>query len=304
MFKRALITGGAGFIGSHICEKLLNSGKEAVIFDNLTVGSENNIPKGAQFIKGDILDQKALESAMKGCDVVFHDAAFVSIRGSFEKLRHELNSNCVGTLNVFEAAANSGVKKIVYASSMAVYGHPQNVLAKESDLTIPNSFYGQSKLRGEEYAKFFEKECGLKSVCLRYFNTYGVKQTPSPYVGVTTIFINNVLNGKPMVVYGDGLQTRDFVWVKDVAEANYLAADSRISNEVFNVGSGVSCSILEIARLIQEKIGGEIEFGQVPPGEIRNITADISKIKEKLNFKPEGEFKKEIVNIINWWKNR
>jgi UDP-glucose 4-epimerase len=187
---------------------------------------------------------------------------------------------------------------------MAVYGHPQNVLTKESDLTIPNSFYGYSKLRGEEYAKFFEKEYGLKTVCLRYFNTYGVKQTPSPYVGVTTIFINNVLNNKPMVVYGDGNQTRDLVWVKDIAQANYLAAESGISNETFNVGSQKSYSILEIAKMIQKRIGGEIEFGPVPKGEIRHITADISKISKMLNFKPKGDFNKELDNIIKWWKSK
>jgi UDP-glucose 4-epimerase len=304
MFEKAFITGGAGFIGSHIAEKLLNSGKKVVIFDNLSVGSIDNIPKGAEFIKGDILNQKELENAMKGCDTVFHDAAFVSIRGSFDKLRHEINSNILGTLNVFEAAVNTGVKKLIYASSMAVYGHPQNIITKESDLTLPNSFYGFSKLRGEEYAKFFEKEHGLKTVCLRYFNTYGEKQTPSPYVGVTTIFINNVLNNKPMIVYGDGNQTRDFVWVKDIAQANYLAAESNVSNEIFNVGSGKSLSIIEIAKLIQERMGGKIEFGPVPKGEIRNITADISKIKEKLNFKPKGEFNKELDNIIKWWKNK
>jgi UDP-glucose 4-epimerase len=241
---------------------------------------------------------------MKGCYTVFHEAAFVSIRGSFDKLRQEANTNVLGTLNVFQAAVNAGVKKLIYASSMAVYGHPQNVMTKESDLTIPNSFYGYSKLRGEEYAKLFEKEHGLKTVCLRYFNTYGVKQTPSPYVGVTTIFINNVLNNKPMVVYGDGMQTRDFVWVKDIAQANYLAATSSISGEVFNVGSQKSYSILEIAKMIQKRIGGKIEFGPVPNGEIRNITADLSKIKEKLNFSPKGDFNKELDNIISWWKNK
>ncbi|MDD2679109.1 MAG: NAD-dependent epimerase/dehydratase family protein [Candidatus Nanoarchaeia archaeon] len=304
MFKKALITGGAGFIGSHICEEILSNGKKAVVFDNLSVGKEDNIPKEAEFIKGDILNKEALENAMKGCDTVFHNAAFVSIRGSFEKLRHEVNSNCIGTLNVFESAVNSGVKKLIYASSMAVYGHPQNVIAKEQDLTIPNSFYGYSKLRGEEYAKLFEKEYGLKTVCLRYFNTYGQRQTPSEYVGVTTTFINNVLNNKPMIIYGDGEQTRDFVWVKDVAQANYLAAESSISNEVFNVGSGKSMKISAIAKMIQEKIGGEIQHGPVPNGEIRNITADISKIQNKLGFAPKGNFEKEIGKIIEWRKSK
>jgi UDP-glucose 4-epimerase len=304
MIQRALITGGAGFIGSHIGNKLIEKGKEVVVFDNLSVGTLDNVPKGAKFIKGDITDYKSLETAMKDCDTVFHDAAFVSIRGSFEKMRLEIDSNVIGTLNVFEAAVKSGVKKIIYASSMGVYSPPpdDHPIVNENSPNYPPSFYGFSKLRGEEYAKHFEKEFGLKTISLRYFNTYGIKQTVSPYVGVTTIFINNVLNKKPMIIFGDGLQTRDFVWVEDIAQANILAAESPVSNQVFNVGSGKSFSILDVAKWIKENIGGEIKFDTVPPGEIRHIRADITKIKSTLNYNPKGDFQKTLPKIIDWWK--
>lgn len=303
MFEKAFITGGAGFIGSHIGSDLIKKGKEVVIYDNLSVGKKENVPKGAKFIKGDILDPRKLEESMRDCDIVFHNAAFVSVRGSFSKLRLDLEANCIGTLNVFEAAVNVGVKKLVFASSMAVYGHPESALVNEDSNLRPNSFYGLSKLRGEKYAKLFEQEYGLKSVCLRYFNTFGVKQTLSPYVGVISIFINNVLKKKPMIIFGDGDQTRDFVWVEDVAKANLLVS-AESNRQIFNVGGGKSYSISNIAQMIQEKIGGEITYGPIPHGEIRHITADISKIKKELGYSPKGSLEKELGHIIEWWKKK
>lgn len=301
-FNKAIITGGAGFIGSAIASRLINSGKEVVVYDNLSVGKKENIPENCKFIKGDLKNKKLLKHAMKDCDVLFHDAAFVSIRGSFLKLRKEINSNCLGTLNAFESALNSGIKKIVFASSMAVYGHPKYLPVDEQHPLTANSPYGLSKIRGEQYCRIFEEEYGIKTVSLRYFNTYGVKQTPSQYVGVTTIFITNVLKGKPMIIFGDGSQTRDFVWVEDVAQANLLAAESDISNEVFNVGSGQRISVNEIANMIKNTIGGQINYGKKPYGEIEHIAADISKIKSLLGYKPKGKFKEILPSIINWYK--
>lgn len=301
-FNKAIVTGGAGFIGSAIASGLINSGKEVVVYDNLSVGKKENIPENCKFIKGDLKNKKLLKHAMKDCDVLLHNAAFVSIRGSFLKLRKEINSNCLGTLNAFESALNSGIKKIVFASSMAVYGHPKYLPVNEKHPLTANSPYGLSKIRGEQYCRIFEEEYGIKTVSLRYFNTYGVKQTPSQYVGVTTIFITNVLNGKPMIVFGDGSQTRDFVWVEDIAQANLLATESDISNEVFNVGSGQRISVNEIANMIKNAIGGQINYGKKPYGEIEHIAADISKIKSLLGYKPKGKFKEILPSIINWYK--
>jgi len=298
-----MVTGGCGFIGSHIVEKILEEGKEVIVFDDLSVGKKNNISHSTEFIQGDIKDTKALKGAMQDVDVVFHNAAFVSIRGSFEKIRKDIETNCLGTLNVLEAASDAGVKKLIFASSMAVYGEPKNLPVAENHPLKPVSPYGYSKMIGEHYCKIFEEQRGLKTLCLRYFNAYGIRQTPSDYVGVATIFINNVLTGKPMKIFGDGNQTRDFVWVKDIANANILAADSNVSNESINVASGSEISINQLAIVIKSNLGGTIKFAPRVPGEITRIVADINKAKKVLGFLPEGNFQKQLPGIIEWWKN-
>ncbi len=300
---KVLITGGAGFIGSHIAEEILKSKKDCkvVVYDNLSVGKEENIPKGCVFIKGDIKDKKSLVEAMRGVDVVFHDAAFVSIRGSFEKVRETLETNFIGTLNVLEACVESKVKKIVFASSMDVYGEPKYVPVDESHPLITKSPYGLSKITGELMCKIFKERHGLDYVALRYFNTYGTRQTLSSYVGVTTIFINKALKGEPLTIHGDGSQTRDYVWVKDVARANVLAAFSDASG-VFNVGSGKEVSVNQIADMIIKNIGGEKTYLEAPPGEIKRIAADIAKAKKEFGFEPTATLEEKIPELIKAWK--
>jgi len=299
-----LITGGAGFIGSHIAQKLIEQNKgEVVVFDNLSVGEKKNIPDGCKFIHGDIKNFDEIKDACQGIDIIFHNAAFVSIRKSFDHLDEDLETNCFGTLNVLKAASENNVKRIVFASSMAVYGAPEKLPVKEVDRTVPNSPYGFSKLRGELYCQSFAQNKGLEYVALRYFNTYGIKQTLSDYVGVTTIFINQALEKKPLTVFGDGSQTRDFVWVEDIAEANLLAAFSD-KQGVYNIGSGTKISVKEIAENIIKEIGGEIKILPAPAGEIDHIKADILKAKEELGFQPKGDFNKVLPEIIEWWKNK
>lgn len=298
-----LVTGGAGFIGSHIAEELVQSKEgKVLIFDDLSVGKKENIPKGCEFIKGDIREKKKLFEAMKDVDVVFHNAAFVSIRGSFEKLRKELDANCLGTLNVLGTAIERGVKKIILASSMAVYGEPKYLPVDEKHPLNPISPYGLSKVRGEMYCKIFE-EHGITPVVLRYFNTYGTRQTPSPYVGVITTFVNQALRKKPLTIFGDGSQTRDFVWVKDVARANISAAFSKVKGE-FNIASGTEISINQLADLIIKHLGGRKVFLKEPLGEVKRIYADISKAKRLLNYKPQGKISKLLPELINWWSDR
>ena len=297
-----LITGGAGFIGSHIAEKLIKQDRgEVVVFDNLSVGQKENIPQGCQFIQGDIRNKTEITKAIGGVDIIFHDAAFVSIRKSFDKLEEEFENNCLGTLNVLRAAEKNKVKKIIFASSMAVYGQPEKLPVSENHKTQPNSPYGLSKLRGEIYCQIFAKNTGLKYTILRYFNTYGIKQTPSDYVGVTTIFINQALNQKPMTIFGDGKQTRDFVWVEDIAEANLLAAFSD-KQGIYNIGSGNQISINELAVGIKKELGGEIVYQEAPGGEIDHIEADISKAQKELAYQPKGDFFKILPEIIKWWQ--
>jgi len=298
-----LVTGGAGFIGSHIAKELIEKKEDVVVFDNLSVGVEKNVPTGCKLIAGDIRDRVKLSEAMKDVDVVFHNAAFVSIRGSFERLREELDTNCIGTLNVLEAASDQGVKKVVFASSMAVYGEPKRLPVDESHPLNPVSPYGLSKLRGELYCKIFDENHGLKSVILRYFNTYGIGQTPSPYVGVITTFINQALRKKPLTVLGNGNQTRDFIWVEDVARANVLAASSNVSG-AFNIGKGVEISINQLANMIIKHLGGNKVHLDKPAGEVNRIFADISKAKKLLNYRPKGELEKILPFLVDWWRKK
>jgi len=297
-----LITGGAGFIGSHIAEELINKG-EVVVFDNLSVGKREFVPDGCSFIKGDIKNKEELSNAMKDADVVFHDAAFVSIRGSFEKIREVLENNFLGTLNVFESAKDNNVSKIIFASSMDVYGEPQHLPVDENHPLNTKSLYGLSKITGEMLCKTFEEKYGIKCTALRYFNTYGTRQTPSPYVGVITSFIVQALGKKPLTVYGDGNQTRDYVWVNDVAQANALAAFSQKSG-VFNVGSGEEISVNQIADLIIKHLGGEKVYLENPPGEIKKMRADISRTKKLLNYNPKGRLSEMLPSLIEWWQNK
>lgn len=306
-WKRALVTGGAGFIGSHIVKKIIELEKEVTVLDNLSVGAEENLPlnvKNVKFIQGDIRDKKILQESMKDCDVVFHNAAFVSIRGSFTEVRKDLENNCLGTLNVLEAAVDNNVKKLIFASSMAVYGETKSLPAKETDTVNPMSPYGLSKLRGEMYCRIFEERYGLKTISLRYFNTYGIGQTESSYVGVITTFINQVLKNEPLTIFGDGKQTRDFVWVEDVAKANMLAADLNISNKIFNVASGVETSINQIAdMLIRINGSGAKTFTKVPKGEMKRIVAHTDRIK-KIGYCPEGVLEEILPKIWKHWKNK
>ena len=297
-----LVTGGAGFIGSHIAEELIKYG-EVRILDNLKIGKKEYVLNGCEFVNGDINDSKAVLDAMKGVDVVLHNAAFVTIRGSFERMRDVIENNFLGTLNVFEAAKNSGVGRIIFASSMDVYGEPQILPVTEDHPLNTRSLYGLSKISGEMFCKIFEEKYGIGCTVLRYFNTYGIRQTPSPYVGVITTFINQALRGETLTVYGDGNQTRDYVWVKDIAQANMLAALSKKSG-VFNVGSGEELTVNQIADMIINEIGGKKKYLKAPPGEITKMRADISKARRELGYDPKGVLGNKMPGLIDWWKER
>jgi UDP-glucose 4-epimerase len=299
-----LITGGAGFIGSNIASSLIEDKKgEVVVLDNLSVGKKESIPQGCDFIEGDIRNKADLEKAMKGVDIIFHDAALVTIRGSFEKFQETVETNYLGTQNVLEAAAKAGVKKIIFASSMGVYGESKYLPVDEKHPLDTVSPYGLSKIMGELLCQLFEKNYNIVPVILRYFNTYGVGQTPSPYVGVITTFINQGLRGEPLTIFGDGKQTRDFVWVKDIVQANLLAAFSN-ARGIFNVGSGQEISINDIAEPIAKTLGVKIVHQDSPSGEIKKIVADIKKAKEELGYNPNGEIFKILPSLIDWWQGR
>lgn len=303
-YKKALVTGGAGFIGSHIAAGLLEKGIETAVLDNFYMGKRDNIPSGAQLIEADILDIDKLNQALVGVDIVFHEAARVSIRHSLNDFYNDANVNIMGTVNVIKAVIKNKVKKIIYASSMAVYGNSRYLPVDEGHPLEPTSAYGISKLTSEKYclgmAKFFDFE----AVSLRYFNTYGTKQTLTPYVGVITIFINRLLGDKPPVIFGDGKQIRDFVAVEDVACANILAMEKGVSGQVFNIGTGKSRSINDIASLIIKHIkpGIKSEYAPPQPGEPASSVADITSAGKLLGFRPRHELEDKIEEIIEWNK--
>ncbi len=281
---RCFVTGGAGFVGSKITKKLLDKGHEVVVYDNLSVGRKENIPEGSRFIQGDILDKDSLIKAMSGMDVVFHEAAFVSIRNSFFEPRREFETNVTGTLNVLDAMLAADVHKIVYASSMAVYGIPSREKVQEDDLIQPISPYGLSKLRGEMLCNIYAERFGIAYDVLRYFNIFGEGQQFSEYVGVITAFIKFASEKKPITVCGDGLQERDFVFVEDVAEAN-IRAMKVLSNSIYNIASGTKTSIISIAEAVANQYkGSEIIYIPKPPGEIDSICARVQSAQERLGF--------------------
>jgi UDP-glucose 4-epimerase len=306
-FKKALVTGGAGFIGSHLSQALLKRGLEVVVVDNLTTGKRENVPADAKFIEGDILDFNLVQRLISGTDIIFHEAARVSVRSSVKDFYQDAQNNIIGTLNLLQACTKSNVRKFVYASSMAVYADSSEAIPiKETYLTEPLSPYGIAKLTGEKYCLTISKELGIDCIVLRYFNTYGVRQTFTPYVGVITIFIHRLLAGKSPTIFGSGEQRRDFVHVGDVVDATLHAMDYTGASEIFNVGTGVGISVRELSSLLCSKINPSIKpsYTAKHSGEIKNSIADISKAKKTMNYNPRGKLQQLIDEMITWNRSK
>lgn len=250
---KALVTGGAGFIGSHLVDLLLSKGCEVVVIDNLATGRRSQVPDKAVFLHGDVSDAKLLAKALPGCDVVFHLAAVSSVQDSLDRPIEVHNTNLTATLALLEAAVRHEVPRFVFSSSAAVYGDTGGEPACEDMITKPMSHYAVQKLASEHYCQVYHRLHGLETVCLRYFNVYGPRQrADSPYSGVIAKFIEAARAGQPITIFGDGEQRRDFCHVKDVALANFLAATQDaaiIVGKVFNIGTGTSTSVNELASL-------------------------------------------------------
>ncbi len=301
-YKKALVTGGAGFIGSHIVQRLVDLGIEVSVIDDLSMGRVENLAKGVRFFHGNILDTGLLKRALHGVEVVFHNAARVSIRNSFDAIYDDAETNVIGTVNLLKESGLSGIKKFIYASSMAVYSDGQSGVLGEEHQKRPASPYGVSKLAGEMYTERMAAHYGFQNIVLRYFNTFGPKQTLTPYVGVITIFINNLLAGKAPVIYGDGSQVRDFIFVEDIAQANILAMQGPTNNRAVNVGTGKGTSVAEVARMLIDKInpGIEPEYAAAPEGEPKDSIALVSAAKDLLGFEAKFTLKDKIDTVIEW----
>ena len=304
MIKNRLIvvTGGAGFIGSHIAEEL-SKDNEVVVIDNLHSGRVENVPENVKFIQADIRDYESIAKIMSQADYVFHEAALVSVVESVEKPVLTEEINVLGTLNILRALSE-GHGKLIFASSAAVYGDNQNLPLKEEEKPMPLSPYGVTKVSGEYYCKIFYELYGVPAVALRYFNVFGERQGYNQYAGVISIFINRALKNEPLIIFGDGKQTRDFIYVKDVVKANVLVAEKKRANgEVFNVARGERTTILELAMKIIDATNSSspIIFDKPRPGDIKHSQADISKIK-KLGFKPEYSLEEGLLRTVEWYR--
>lgn len=312
-FERILVTGGAGFIGSHIVDKLIED-FDVTVIDNLNTASPANInnhqKKNFHFIEGDIRDINLVRKTLKDIDVIFHEAALASVTLSIDDPLLTNEINVTGTLNLLKASSDLGVKRFIHASSAAVYGDTEIPRKKEDMPTNPRSPYGISKLAAENYVRIFQRLYGLETVSLRYFNVYGPRQRfdiNCAYGGVITIFLNRLLKNMSPIIFGDGEQTRDFIFVDDVIEANMLALNSRNAcGDVFNIGTGIGVSVNQIAELLKELLGkkGLKNIYKEPrPAESRHSYADISKAEKTLGFHPKFDVKKGLTDLVDWYKS-
>jgi UDP-glucose 4-epimerase len=301
---KVLVTGGAGFIGSHLVEHF--QGKAEVrVLDNLRSGYRRNLDGfDVEFIEGSILDADAVKRAVEGVDYVFHLAALISVPESMAKPRECVDLNVTGLLNVLEAAANAGARKLVLASSAAIYGNNPTVPKVETMLPEPKSPYAITKLDGEYYNAMFTTEGRLETASMRFFNVFGPRQDPnSAYAAAVPIFIRKALAGEPLTIYGDGGQTRDFIYVKDIVAALVFAATTPGITGTFNVGYGASTTINDIARTIIAEAGSdsEIRYEAERAGDVRHSLASVERLSEA-GFRPVSNLREGLAATLRYFQ--
>jgi len=311
-YSKVLVTGGAGFIGSHVADSFVDSDFEVVVIDNLSSGRLENIKhnmdkKDFRLAKVDIRDYDSVKKLVKDVDAVFHEAAVVSVTRSVENPFLTNDVNVTGTLNLLKASVDSGVKRFVYASSSSVYGETKTLPKHEGLAPQPISPYAVSKMAAERYCLVFHEVYGLETVCLRYFNVYGPRQKYGPYSGVISIFINRLLNDEPPIIFGDGEQTRDFTHVQNVVQASKLALNkSGAVGEVFNIAAGVATTVNELASMlleIMDKTYLKPVYTSPRPGDIRHSYADVTKAKKVLGYHPTFSLKEGLSQLVKWYRS-
>ncbi|MEO7133292.1 MAG: NAD-dependent epimerase/dehydratase family protein [Vicinamibacterales bacterium] len=304
-WSHALVTGGAGFIGSHLSRALLAEGRRVTVIDNLSVGRREAVPDGARFVDGDIRDQAAVTDALRDVDCVFHLAAQVTIRGSFDRFHEDLDTNVMGTARLLRMVDRERVKWFTLASSMAVYadtGSP--VPIDESHPTRPLSPYGVGKLAAEDVSCQIMEARGIPFTALRFFNTYGPGQTYTPYVGVLTIFITRLLRGEPITIFGDGDQQRDFIHVSDIV-SGAMATPGKTPGR-FNLGTGRGTSLNQLAAMVLSKLapGQQPNYAAPQAGELRFSVANIDAARQALGFAPKRSLQHDLDDVIRWVRER
>ncbi len=305
----SLVTGGAGFIGSHLVDALIKRGDAVRVLDNFSTGKLENlahVKDQIDLIKGDLRDPVDLENAVRGVDTIFHQAAFVSVPLSMEEPDTCFDINVAGTTRLLSAARSAGVKRVVLASSAAVYGNNSSVPLKEDETADPLSPYAASKYIGEIYTSLYTRQFGLDVVALRYFNVFGPRQNPgSDYAAVIPIFIETLENEEDPMIFGDGLQSRDFIFVSDLVRANLLAAESsQAPGQVINICSGEEINLLDLIKLLGNIYGREIQpsFEEARAGDIYRSLGDPGRAKELLEFTPSTSFKEGLKQTAAWMK--
>ena len=305
-----LVTGGAGFIGSHIVDALVKGGKKVRVIDNLSTGSAANLEhliNDIEFIEGDIRDTNLLDKAMKGVDFCFHEAALPSVARSVEDPITVNQVNIDGTLNLLFAAKKNKVKRFIYASSSSAYGDSPSLPKKEDMKPHPLSPYAVSKLTGEYYCGVFYSVYGLETLCLRYFNVFGPRQDPnSQYAAVIPKFITCFLRNTSPQIYGDGTQSRDFTYIDNVVYANMLAAEAKsTSGQILNVACGRRTSLNDLVELLKNLLSSKVspDYAEPRSGDIKHSLADISEARHMLGYSPKTSFEQGIKKTIEWHKN-
>ena len=306
---KALVTGGAGFIGAAVAKGLVARGDEVVILDDLSAGREEAVPKGANLVVGDVRDTGSLHRALEGVEVVFHHAAVKSVPRSMDEpaLVHDVNAT--GTLCLLQAAETAGVRRLIYASSSSVYGGSDGSPSHEDDPPNPLSPYAVSKLAGEYYCRVWSGLGRVPTITLRYFNVFGPGQpADSRYAAVFPAFISALLAGEPPVIYGDGEQTRDFTFIDDIVRANLLAADAdaSVDGAVLNAAGGDPRTVNDVFTSISRLLGSLVapEHADPRPGDIRHSLADAARGRDLLGWKPETEWKAAVAVTVDWFRTR
>jgi nucleoside-diphosphate-sugar epimerase len=301
-----LVTGGAGFIGSHLVEELLRRGESVRIADNFSSGRRANIPAGVEVLEGDVADEAFAARAVAGCDYVLHQAAIPSVPRSISEPMATNRANVDGTLSLLVAARDAGVKRLVFAGSSSVYGNAATLPKREDMRPAPMSPYALQKLVSEQYCQMFTQLYGLETVTTRYFNVFGPRQQPgSPYSGVISLFIEALATGQRPKIHGDGRQTRDFTYVGDVVRGVLAAATTPgVGGEVFNVAVGGRISLLELFGTLQRLLKTNVEpiCGPAREGDVRDSQADIVRARQRLGFEPQVSFEDGLRDTVAWYQ--
>lgn len=302
---KILVTGGAGFIGSWVADTFLKQGHEIVIVDDLSTGREENLPTEAKFINCDIRDFEKIEKIISEFkpDIIDHHAAQIDVRKSVDNPMHDAEINIIGTLHLIESAMRNDVSKFIFASTGgAIYGEPEIIPADETTQPFPISPYGTSKYAIEKYLGYYNYVHGFDYVALRYANVYGPRQNPHGEAGVIAIFCNRILSATPCTVFGDGGQTRDYVYVEDVAGANVQSLNAPSGS--YNIGTGIETSVSDLISELKKSSGTdfEVHYGEERPGEVQSISLEVSQAEKTLGWKPSVKLAEGIQHTWNWFK--